>query len=581
MKLKNLNKIIYLFIFLFFPQEKPFAEETVDIWKKNNNSETENIISSQEDQSNIINQGSNEIKTINKDFEITESLNGLEKEIIPFGTIDPEKNDLKLTMWNNSNGKDIKDIFKRIDKINLSKTAEELFINIIMTHSYAPAENINEEEFLDLKIRWLIKNDKDILLEEFLNKNKEFRAKQEVIQYLVDRNIAKANLSEGCKKSEFISKEIKDPYLEKFKIYCLIFNNKINEAQLVYDLLKEQKLSDKFFDNKINFLLGISEKTDNKINDKNLLNFYLSSITTENFNYEPTNKTDRFIWEYLNAANLLEVEDFENKEKIKTLEIAANDNTFDKLKIFEIYKKFSFDLNTLINAEGVYKSLDGIESRALIFQKYLLTDSVENKIIYLDLLKDLFEKDKISNIFRKFMSDELKKLNTNNIPDSFKEIVERNIVAEEEYKLGRIKYDDKILHRSRVIRFYTEIGTPLEKSQKDLNNIYKKIKRNRDYFYSAKDLALIESLEVDGFSIPKEINHNEISKNYSVPGNLISLVKNDEIGRLALKFVEIIGEDEIYELDPETIYFMINILNQAKLIKFRNKVLSTVLPLRI
>ena len=581
MRLKNLNKIIYLFIFLFFPQEKPFAEETVDIWKKNNNSETENIISSQEDQSNIINQGSNEIKTINKDFEITESLNGLEKEIIPFGTIDPEKNDLKLTMWNNSNGKDIKDIFKRIDKINLSKTAEELFINIIMTHSYAPAENINEEEFLDLKIRWLIKNDKDILLEEFLNKNKEFRAKQEVIQYLVDRNIAKANLSEGCKKSEFISKEIKDPYLEKFKIYCLIFNNKINEAQLVYDLLKEQKLSDKFFDNKINFLLGISEKTDNKINDKNLLNFYLSSITTENFNYEPTNKTDRFIWEYLNAANLLEVEDFENKEKIKTLEIAANDNTFDKLKIFEIYKKFSFDLNTLINAEGVYKSLDGIESRALIFQKYLLTDSVENKIIYLDLLKDLFEKDKISNIFRKFMSDELKKLNTNNIPDSFKEIVERNIVAEEEYKLGRIKYDDKILHRSRVIRFYTEIGTPLEKSQKDLNNIYKKIKRNRDYFYSAKDLALIESLEVDGFSIPKEINHNEISKNYSVPGNLISLVKNDEIGRLALKFVEIIGEDEIYELDPETIYFMINILNQAKLIKFRNKVLSTVLPLRI
>ena len=69
---------------------------------------------------------------------------------------------------------------------------------------------------------------------------------------------------------------------------------------------------------------------------------------------------------------MLEVKDFENSEKIKNLEIAANNNTVDKLKIFNIYKKIPFDLNTLINAEGVYKSLDGVNSRALIFQKYLL-----------------------------------------------------------------------------------------------------------------------------------------------------------------------------------------------------------------
>ena len=46
------------------------------------------------------------------------------------------------------------------------------------------------------------------------------------------------------------------------------------------------------------------------------------------------------------------------------------------------------------------------------------------------------------------------------------------------------------------------------------------------------------------------------------------------------KFVEIIGEDEISILDPETIYFITNILNKAKLIKFRNKVLVSALPLR-
>ena len=73
---------------------------------------------------------------------------------------------------------------------------------------------------MNLKINWLIRNDKVELLENFLVKNDNFNGKKKVIQYLVDKNIAKANLKEGCEKADFISKEIKDSYLEKFKIYC-------------------------------------------------------------------------------------------------------------------------------------------------------------------------------------------------------------------------------------------------------------------------------------------------------------------------------------------------------------------------
>ena len=131
-----------------------------------------------------------------------------------------------------------------------------------------------------------------------------------------------------------------------------------------------------------------------------------------------------------------------------------------------------------------------------------------------------------------------------------------------------------------MLRFYTDINTPAQKTQKDLNNVYKKIRKNKKYFFSAKDLALIESLKTDGFSIPGEIKTTEIAKQYSVPKNLLDLLENDETGLLALKFVEIIGEDEISILDPETIYFITNILNKAKLIKFRNKVLVSALPLR-
>ena len=207
-------------------------------------------------------------------------------------------------------------------------------------------------------------------------------------------------------------------------------------------------------------------------------------------------------------------------------------------------------------------------------------DKEENKIKLLFLLKDLFKKSNLSNVFYEFMSDELKKIDSKNIPESYVEVVKKNIISKEEFRLGKIKYDDKVLHRSRIIRFYTEKDTPIQKSQKDLNNVYKKIKRNKDYFFSAKDLVLVESLEKDGLVIPKGINQKETAKKYNIPGNLLDLFKNGETGMLLLKFVEIIGQDEVYDLDPETIYFITNILNQAKLIKFRNNILITALPLR-
>ena len=43
-----------------------------------------------------------------------------------------------------------------------------------MTYSYLPEKNINKEEFLKLKFGWLIKNKKDDLIKEFLNKNENF-----------------------------------------------------------------------------------------------------------------------------------------------------------------------------------------------------------------------------------------------------------------------------------------------------------------------------------------------------------------------------------------------------------------------
>ena len=111
--------------------------------------------------------------------------------------------------------------------------------------------------------------------------------------------------------------------------------------------------------------------------------------------------------------------------------------------------------------------------------------------------------------------------------------------------------------------------------------IIKKIKRNRNYFYSAKDIAVLVSLENDGVSIPKEINHKNLSESYSIPDSLDDLAQKGEKGYLALKIVEIIGEDEVNNLDSETIYFITYLLNKLNLKEFRNEILATALPLRI
>ena len=105
--------------------------------------------------------------------------------------------------------------------------------------------------------------------------------------------------------------------------------------------------------------------------------------------------------------------------------------------------------------------------------------------------------------------------------------------------------------------------------------------KNSKYFISAKDLALADSLIKDGFTLPANFKYDELSKKFEVPENLLKLIDNDQRAFLTLKIVEIIGEDEIYQLDPETIYFVTNLLNKMNLFALRNKILITALPERV
>ncbi len=579
--LNSISKLLLLlgFFILFFFNSA--ISETVDIWKKQENENNKNNVESEP-----INKNKSLIDISKKDknldeIKISENNDGLEKTVQLHGLYDPGKNDLTLNMWAKSDGAEIKKIFKRIEKSELSNFSEKIFIDTIFTYSYPARENLSEDEFLKLKTDWLIKKNKLNIIEEFLNTNLEFSEKSKLIKHLVDHYISKADISEGCEKINFINKEIKDNYLEKFRVYCLILDKKDQQAQLNFDLLREEGRSDKFFNNKILFLLGLNEKPDNIISDKNLLYFYLSSITVENFKYEPTKKTDKNIWKFLSASNLISIDQLEDPEIIKKYEFAAEEGTFDKNKIFEIYLSIPFNINQLINASTIYKSLDLYEARALIYQKILLSDNTESKLDLLFLLKDLFEKDNLNNIFKENLSNTLKSIDSSDIPEKFEKIVEKNIITDKEKKLGKIKYDDKVLHRSKAIKIFTEDKPSKEKINKDFLNIYKKVSKNKKYFFSIKDIILIETMYMDGFEMPKDLNIQSLSKDLTVPPNMNSLVENEEIGMLMLKLVEIVGSDEIENLDPETLYFIVKLLNKAKIKKIRNEILNLTLPLRV
>ena len=577
MKLSSLNKKIFLFFFLFTYSSTLFSEEGVDIWKKknlnkeNNPIEIENtILTKKKSNININAQPSKEIQV---------SSNNLPININPvYGIYDPNKNNLFLDMWLNSEGTRVKDTLDRINKIKLSSFAEELFVNTLYTVSNLPERNMSDEEFINYKIDWLIKNNKDELISMFLNKNKNFPNKGKVIKYLVDKNIANANLKNACEKISLINNDVKNSYLDQFKIICLIDENKKNEALLLFELLNEQKLSNKFFNEKIAYMLEISSKENKNIDDSNLLNFFLSSITISDFNYTPNKNTNIKIWQYLTAAKLINIDNFESKDQIKELETAANNNSLAKYYILEVYKNIKFSFSDLLNVDVVYPTLDTISARALVYQKILLSDNTNTKLKYLFLLNDLFIDDELPNIFRDHLSEELKALDAKKIPLEYQALVAKNIIYEKENKLGKIKYNDRSYHTSKAIKHYTEQNPIKRNIEKDLKRVHQKLKKNKKYQISLKDVILLESLRKDGFSIPKEINYEKLTKNNLPPAELLNLVKNKEIGLALLKIVELVGEDELADLDSQTIYFINYLSEKAGLTKLRNKILIEILP---
>ena len=259
--LKLLNKISLSIIFLILLlATKVVAEETpVDIWnidkKEIEKISTENLTSTEEilENKNITETDIYKMQSQNQQdlIELDSVVKSQEVKIV--GLYDPEDNGLDINMWINSDGVKLKNIFESIENMNLSKDANEILDIALLTNAYYPSKNITEDEFSKFKSNWLIKYSNLDLIEEYLIKNQIINESPDVARYLVDQYLSQSNVERSC---EFFSKilvPINDDYLSKFNVYCLINNNQIDEAILIYDLKKELGFKDQYFEKKSKF----------------------------------------------------------------------------------------------------------------------------------------------------------------------------------------------------------------------------------------------------------------------------------------------------------------------------------------
>ena len=582
LKLLNKKYLSIILFYLFFGLTA-HSQEPIDIWnieEKKTIESIEAIDSNEEDvtQNSIYKMQTQKDNELN--IEEDETLTSNKIKIV--GLYDPAENGLDINMWSKSNGDQILNIFKRINKMDLSKDASEILDILLLTNAHYPEINISKDQFLELKSNWLIKNYNLQLIENYLIKNQIINEHPKLTKLLVDDYLSKSEIKKACEFFYKIQGSIQDDYLSKFNIYCLINNNKKEEAQLLLDLKKELGFEEKFYENKINFLMGYSNQPDVEISENTILDFHLSHRTNPQFKFEPKDSTSDQIWKYLSTSNLLDsIKDVEltDIDKVSSIEKATHEKHYEEKELFELYKRFQFNINQLLNIKESTKVLSAIESRALIYQGILITTEIEKKLLLINVLKNSFKNEGLENAFDVELRIFLSKIDKDEVPSNFTSFYS-NYIDSDKTELTNIKINNKILHQSKLINYFRNEGSS-KNITKDLNDLLKKVKKNKKYFFSKKDIILVETFKSDGIKVSEKFKNLYEVKDSEIPSDIQIFINNGDMAAAMLRIVEVIGQDELKDIDEDTLYFIISTLNQLDADPLRNKILLKVLPLKV
>ena len=88
-------------------------------------------------------------------------------------------------------------------------------------------------------------------------------------------------------------------------------------------------------------------------------------------------------------------------------------------------------------------------------------------------------------------------------------------------------------------------------------------------------------MKSDGIQISKKYDSLYKINQSEMPADIQFMIENNEIGAALLRVIEVIGPEKIENLDEDTVYFIINTLNQLNVDLIRNKLLLKVLHLKV
>ena len=575
--LKKLSKFLLLLPFILSVQASQ-AEEIREIWseiekKEVNKNKLKNNAEINADKSQI--QG---IKLNLSDENIVVDQNLDNSNILLAGLLDPAENDLNLEMWTNTDGAEIKKLLKSLQLKELSSFSEKLMDVALLTNSYVPNQNFSINEFENFTLNHLIKKKDLELVKEFIQKNSTIKNKEKLIKHVSNHYLSYNQVEDSCSAINSLNL-VTDDYLTYFKIYCLIIQDKKNEAQLLFDLKSELDMVNNFFVEKFEVLMGYEDEN-YILSDENILFFHLSHKTDKNFIYYPSVNSDEFVWKYLSNTNLLKNYNdinLSNIDQVKFLEKATTEGIFEEKDLLNLYLSFQFDINQLINFEETFRILPDYEGRALLYQRFLLSDNLETKFLILSKLSNSFEESNFKKSFDEELSKILFKINEKEVPKKYLSFYQNSLITDENKK-NKIKFNNEIFHQSKVLNYFLNKNS-LTKTQKITDNLLSKMKKDVDYNFNYKDVLLLKALKADGIQIEdiKELSKYKPELNPQIN----KMIDNKEYGMILLKIVEIIGNQELAELDSGTLSNIIEILNRSKLISLRNELLLEILPLKV
>ena len=539
----------------------PLNAEQKDIWKKSKELKIEN----KNTENNKINENKNSEnsdlpKTIFDKEKLNLSVNQINQsntinddEVI-FGLYEPEDIKITLNFWSGIDQL----LYQRISKNLLDierKSFVELSEKILFTKTNINVFEDKGSKHLELIVDWLIKNKKMELIDQVIDQNKMINRNTKFLVFLFNHYLSLGQIDKACSYTKLMLADLQSVDLEKYKIFCLIYNKKNNQAQSQLELTRETASLEPFFLKTINFMIGISEKKGDP-NFKNVFNSHLTLVTHKdlevNFeNFSQSKELRNYFFKSGLANKLLdkkmENSSDQNKESLNNLVIflerSVNENLYQHEKILDIYKKYKFSFAQLFEVDEAVKNLKRPESHAILYQAMLLANDPERKLKILNEFKDKLTLNGLEKVVSPVYFSELDKIYKTKPTLINEDLVAQLSIFKRNQNQNNENFNNTYFYSSEIKKL---LNKKIDKKEKKrilqiLNDFDKKIKDNQ-YKLNNKDIAFINILHRDKIDLPNSLSKTVYEKKIYIPNEIFNSLEKKINDEALLKTLNFIGQ---------------------------------------